>query len=927
MKFEVASGGFIEFELEYDKELVESNLPIKLGDGNFGIVYAGSNQEHLYAIKIIYKHQAEDEASDGGIHHKLTRVQDELMVGSNIAKAIREKAKDDSSFDDLIQSYHQHLVLPVAFTENILAKDVFSNDAEETKFRDALEKLKSQDIEFSSYAYAMDRFQCSLKDLVEGEGSKGYLRLKHSPLGERERSALHVVLGIARGLKILHVSDLRHQDIKPANIYYKDNGAGEVDFRLGDLGFLRPQNPVLAGSAMVSVSDLAIGTKHYRSVEQIDYADTSEVSVEVDKNGDSAKLTSNDPKFLRTNIHIGDLAFFPRSKTQRLFKVTAIDFYKKTLVTEVEISLKLGEDETGKSAVFDDSNTQVSFVKNPSSKTDLFGLGATLFDIVTAGDSPERFYELLRKFDVRGNANINETILTYYSLWQAGQFIDPEVSAIFQRVCSGVDANVTGISEDVMAFLLRCCMSEPDDSFFRIYGFDSSEERVEKVEYEVGDNHHLEDAEDKNGKDTKRLRWEGVLREIDRLIDDTGATKYNRVNVNCLTGGKGSHLDGKSRPSTLLKYIPKIQGLTDDGNGALHNAPINNLVRGIVTVKKIADQARKALDSLSKNAKSEDYFSFAPEHLSFNDEFSAVVHNKHFGQLDKDTFMNKLRKLDVHLCASSPYDSRFSPIWWRNRSRRLNLSKLSSGENQQFQFQYMDFCSSWPGIETGDYLVVLGQGTGNALYIVDSAPSEKLLNCKAQKTTENSNTRWGQDAQGRLVKKINNTDYIMGMLSIYMFQLLFYKPDGKSVQDFGPKVSSKISSYPCVNLVSPTRINRSNFFEALSFRASKGKLSIASLSVRFCLWLMLGGFSSGDKSRSDDDKLKDFITEIDNWFKLCAETFNQKVSTFDNLSLNPKTDFNLKLDDDLKKEIISEFSITQEQWDQECDQYFSVKSS
>ena len=151
-----------------------------------------------------------------------------------------------------------------------------------------------------------------------------------------------------------------------------------------------------------------MGTRHYRSIEQLDFCDTAQCDVDVCGDGQRALLRSRDPKFIDTNIRKGDMAYFAKSNTRRLFNI--VDLRKDPMAGLVEVHIEMSQppgvpedgEEAEASVLVSDTNTQISFLKNPTAKTDLFGLGAILFDILSAGDSPERFYELLRRFDTSG---------------------------------------------------------------------------------------------------------------------------------------------------------------------------------------------------------------------------------------------------------------------------------------------------------------------------------------------------------------------------------------------------------------------------------------------------------------------------------------------------------------------------------------------
>ncbi|WP_437637119.1 serine/threonine protein kinase [Sorangium sp. So ce854] len=87
------------------------------------------------------------------------------------------------------------------------------------------------------------------------EGETLAQRLERSPLGMRE--AYDIFLPVARGLEALHVAGLRHQDVKPDNIFLA-KFAGRVHPILLDLGVAAERNATFCA-----------GTALYASPEQI----------------------------------------------------------------------------------------------------------------------------------------------------------------------------------------------------------------------------------------------------------------------------------------------------------------------------------------------------------------------------------------------------------------------------------------------------------------------------------------------------------------------------------------------------------------------------------------------------------------------------------------------------------------------------------
>ena len=913
----------VTLETEDAAAFDDQPMPKKLGDGNFGAVFAAESSNAQLAMKVIYAHQAPEIVSEDvlqtgftdiaeAISYKNARVNEELTVGEKIYQRLAERKSEHAEFAFLLNNFAQHLVLPKYYTFELdKAKD----------FQVFAKRFKAADVEFSKFAYVMDRFECSLKDLMDYGGRKtddedaisGYSRLAKVPMRERERSAIPVLKQVAAGLRVLHAAGFRHQDIKPANVYFKRNAVLNVEFKLGDLGFLNPRPTAVAGSAMASTESLAIGTKHYRSVEQIDFSDTSEVTVRPLKGEKLAAVTSSDPKFAHTNIAAGDLVVFPRSASKRQFEIKTFEVLEsddRNPSNAKTVRIEIPTDGVNEGTILEEDLTQATFIKNPTARTDLFGLGALLFDILTAGDSPERFYDLLRKFDVKGTS-IESSVLNYYENWIAEQHIDSDIAAIFHRVTGAADRD--NVSIDVLTFLLRCCASDCEDSFYHKFKFDEP------------------------FQDGVKTPWELLGEELVTVEEAIGAKAYDNVNVNALTA---------ETPPDPGVYTPKpsdrarnvldlLKTLSDIGVENSDDAR-NRWLRGVSFLSEALTHLHRVHGQLSDPHVPDGtaYISLAPQHTGIGRLNHSLTYSERYAEVPWSEFWQKLRSLDSLVCSLELHQSMYQPIWWPSRMRRVKLDLITNDapeeeqdkgpesadatdstmdevdENEaedgathdrsleapeeeptllEFRVRYSGFTQAWKSIAPGDYVILTEAKTSKAVFeVIEHAKQIVAVERRDTNSSNGDNLNLSviRDSSGYVIKQFEPIDYLAGMYAIYMFHALFYTTDTVGVTDFGNAVSAQAVGFPVGdNLRRPSEYSAENAPSAMSvlgmFKGTSKSdapfQAIAKQTCALCVWLMLGGYHSED---GQDAQLRIITDEIDAW----------KETVFAHLGLN-RTDF------------------------------------
>jgi serine/threonine protein kinase len=290
----------------------------------------------------------------------------------------------------------------------------------------------------------------------------GYELLKRMTFEDRIRTALPFLRDIVVGLSRLHrVSyknggPLFHLDIKPANIYIKHDDAKGIVCALGDLGFL-PLEPEHDRTMDTSLDDLPLGTLHFRSPEQKEHFDVA--NVEMNVRGNDVFLDIRDPKFSGSFIEKGDSVIFSRDGARIRHIIEHIIPSTPTTPIRVQIAARPDQSKDGE-------QTQVIFLKRQEYRTDLFGVGAIAFDLISCGRSSERFYESIRRFefDGTGRGSVESTIGKYRRV-KDGLADEPELIHIFEPFRRGSDY----APEAFVELILRCMLYKADKTFYAPY--------------------------------------------------------------------------------------------------------------------------------------------------------------------------------------------------------------------------------------------------------------------------------------------------------------------------------------------------------------------------------------------------------------------------------------------------------------------------
>ena len=859
------AGDTFNFSLNVD----ELGYPPKLGDGSYGMVFdaIGDAGNPGYALKVMYSH--------GSLTtEERERILDELRIGVELPKTLNDVLEEDDvkampdyqKFETIARNPKTRLVLPLAYSEN------FKLHIKPQRTQEA--SPSSSDAQFTPYAYLMEKFKYSLKDLVEGatppvrdsdSGNQstsnkldvasrpGYRRLKEAKVIERERSAIPVLRHVAAGLQLLYAAGYRHEDIKPANVFYKQDGVDAI-FRLGDLGFLRPRAADGGTTIVASPNSFGVGTRHYRSMEQIDFVDVAECDLQADKDTEGrASLVTRDPKFIDTNIEVGDVGYLAKSSTRRRFLIDEMKKDEVTGVTNINISLtkspESNENEDG-SFFRNDNNTQVFFVKRTTAKTDLFGLSAILFDIVTAGHSAERFYEKLRRLDTKG-ASV-EDIMSKYETWKAGIVDDAEIGTIFVAVNGGEGRGDT-VSADILRFILQSMMANARDSLFR----------------------HCEFAKHVDQEQNWRVRdlqaWSKVLREVDRLETRLEAVGYDRVDTNVLTkpelGEQTSPPPVERAPASEI--IEKLRPGLIGANTQIDKGDRVRWVMGVELIRRITLALQREIDK-----RQDQIFSLAPAHLDVQPD--GVVLARPPLNLDNKCVVAKLRTGDPLLTRIRPFAYRYDPVSWLHGTRRVHVHFDDEGEVRKVRgawparITYIDFDPLARALRCGDFIVPGDVGARFVLEIDRIDEQRKRLVLKLCSDGGSTTGSWSPSSfSGNAIAKPHPVDYYAGMLAVYLFHLFI--SDGadhwNQIVDFPIGVYAALKRFPVSFDTYPSRPKK---------WSSKKRLSVLfEHTARLLIWLSLGGYHAASDRWNKAKVIEEWnevVKEIEAWKEKMLET-------------------------------------------------------
>jgi serine/threonine protein kinase len=699
--------------------------PIKLGDGSFGVVVRVRMLSNVAgALKLFY---ANDRPS------MKARRRFEIKLGEMVV----EKEKEIEGVVD-----KSNLILPEAICKDFTKSEAY--EAHAGYFREA-------GIHLSGEGVVMPCFDCTLKDLLERgappgrlcdgvevkvASAPGYSILAKLDSATREASILPLLRQIAMALQSLHAYGLHHHDLKPANVLVKSE-AGNLRVALGDFGFADPN---LTQSTLVDLNDeaMALGTRHYRSVEQKDYLDVCEADVTVKAGtGKTVDVTleTRDAKFYDSIIEKGDLCIFRKDSERTGWPIEAIRRKEGDPTFSTTIILKTLNDVAG---IASDSRTQVAFLKRQTHRTDLFGFGALAFDMLTAGKSPERFYDLLRPLDkVRDDVQEGQitSLVNAYRQFVRAPSAEPRHRALFNELRTGA----TFASPKFVGMLLRCMLSKPRDSFYSAY------------------------------PDVAEC-FRAVVTAVEELINHHNALIYLPDKTNPLwNGGR----EAPTPPAVEVGFEETLQA----HRTTFHQAPGTlSLSKGYRLLRAVEQTLR---DRINKHRLGTSYFTPCdPSHLNADGSFD----ENSVAYATESAFLEALQSGEAVHFRDEIEGNNFLPPSMRYRSRvalfnQIERDSKDASLSSGFSISYSESVPAWPGISTGDVVRIAIESEPIQLFRIanraDGALDLSPIAIKGNKRAESGVETPKGEFKGEIVKQIDAVDYYLGLLGIYIHQIFF----------------------------------------------------------------------------------------------------------------------------------------------------------
>jgi len=574
-------------------------------------------------------------------------------------------------------------------------------------------KVFESEIEVIELIASNDELSPHQKDLKEAIYElNGYDLLQSMTYAGRISTILPYLLHVCRGLRALHSANKCHYDIKPSNIFVK--GADPVTAVLGDLGyFIIPTVQLQTNHASVSKGLLPLGTRHYRSPEQKDYFDICDV--EITKEGN---LIIRDPKFIDTIIEAEDYVVFSKDINCHKHFIQKKKFDTKAPMP-IEIILKK---EAGKT-LKPDKRTQAIFYKQQKLKTDLFGFGALVFDMLTGGKSPERFYDKIRNFDVESN-NIGDIISDYEQV-KGYQVTDPKLLNIFSDFKD--TENDDYAPKSIVELILKCMLYKAKNTYFK--------------------------QQHTNTDSAANTPVQLILKDLLSLRNKYPVEDFNNHLLN-----KTYPKNRNTNKATLLK--DKLEEIQKNDFEQLHT----RLMEGVWHLKRLVELVRRTLLN-TDNDRTVHFCQLLPTNIIVRErklDFIFIAYQ------DLERYKEDLKNDSVHAKVTRDIANPFVPNYLSFLRRQIQLTPVG---NNKFKYIFLESALLGSTIEKGDWIIV----NDNLCYVssIEGQIIELTNDSDDQLVIEKEEGEENSTSKHLYYKNLDPCFYYLQMLGIYIYHLFF----------------------------------------------------------------------------------------------------------------------------------------------------------
>jgi serine/threonine protein kinase len=585
----------------------------------------------------------------------------------------------------------------------------------------------------------------TLKDLLENPRKPdyketGYGILRDLQFKDRIRAILPFIYNIADGLSIMHEAGYVHLDLKPANIFWRRVGKDRFEAAIGDLGYIRSadNDPPVTRDAYA-----ALGTLHYRSPEQKDFKDSCEVDIWPSEDPEKIKLTTNDPKFMGTIVEPGDTLIF-QSDLDRNFRIETMPPKNGETDRRGDSVTQICVKSLDKNRLNPDQRTQAVIYKNQGLRTDLFGFGAIVYDLLTCGRSPERFYNNLIVDD--GLRTSVTSIMDNYGHIETRSRRDPKYAHIFEPFFD-VRKNKYAPKEAV-ALILKCMLYRAKGTYF----------------------------------DTNKTNpFEDVLADVRKLYNKHGGLDSIKSNPLVSSVWKKYAETTPLPPNELREEISAQQDLPTDKTTSTF--AIRRVawaaIRLTQLIRLVRQTLRLSMEDPDKDDRKFYFLELAPENISILDEKLEVgergyVHRKEFiAEMLEDVVHTRTILYD----SQDPYSS-FEHMG--DIRRRVKL--MPTGAPPTWRYRFLDSSRIGDSVKKDDWIIV----PGKCVAVIGAIDDDRLTLKPVLEKKGDEYPGFEKELEADETFFLRNLDplgYCVSMLGTYVYQLLFVGLSGNSVSE------------------------------------------------------------------------------------------------------------------------------------------------